>query len=127
MHGSISISGNQILIFKITSCILTGASMWIICVGAFLYSMHAFSDESGVSRSIANGSVRMGILALAVVIGLAIMFPALLLLQPFRLWRVLRAEHEALTPRQRFRGGLFVSYARHCLTPNSCSCISTDL
>jgi calcium permeable stress-gated cation channel len=48
----------------------------------------------------------MSILALSIVISLAVISPALLLLQPVRLWRVLRAERQALTPRQRFRGRL---------------------
>lgn len=46
----------------------------------------------------------MSILALSIVVNVAIIFPALLLLQPFRLWRVIRTERQAVTPRQRFRG-----------------------
>jgi calcium permeable stress-gated cation channel len=106
VHGSISISGNQLLIFKMTFFILTIASLWLITVGALLHSLHAFSVPSGISQSVANGSIYMGILALSIVIGLAIIFPALLLLQPVRLWHVLQAERQALTPRQRFRGRL---------------------
>jgi len=52
----------------------------------------------------------MSILALALVLNVAIIFPACLLLQPFRLWRVLRAEKQAVTPRQRFRGICFVFF-----------------
>ncbi len=47
---------------------------------------------------------------MAVLMTLAIIFPALLMLQPVRLWRVLKEEKAAVTPRQRFRGEfLFVS------------------
>lgn len=103
VHGSISISANQLLIFKTTFYILTIASLWLITVGALLHSMHAFSVQSGISKSIADGSIYMGVLALSIVVALTIISPGLLLLQPVRLWRVLQAERQALTPRQRFR------------------------
>lgn len=106
VHGSISISANQLLIFKTTFYILTIASLWLITVGALLHSMHAFSVQSGISKSIADGSIYMGVLALSIVVALTIISPGLLLLQPVRLWRVLQAERQALTPRQRFRGRL---------------------
>lgn len=108
LHGSISISENQLLIFKTTFFILTAASLWLVTIGALLHAIYAFSVGSGMSKSVANGSVYMGILALTIVISLAIILPALLLLQPVRLWHVLQAEHQALTPRQRFRGKLIL-------------------
>jgi hypothetical protein len=44
------------------------------------------------------------VLLLAMVLNAAIIAPGLLLLQPFQLWRVMRAQRRAVTPRQRFRG-----------------------
>jgi hypothetical protein len=105
IHGSVSISGGQLMVFKATFFILTSvAAIWLIAVGALLFALRAFTFNSQVSQSVANGSIYMSILALSIVVNVAIIFPALLLLQPIRLWRVLRAERQAVTPRQRFRG-----------------------
>ncbi|TFK41946.1 hypothetical protein BDQ12DRAFT_645286 [Crucibulum laeve] len=104
IHGSISISGNQLLTFKITFFVLAAVgTIWLVAVGALLFAFQAFSEGSGESKSIANGSIYMSILLLTIVINVAIIFPACLLLQPFRLWKVLKAERHAITPRQRFR------------------------
>ncbi|PPQ90938.1 hypothetical protein CVT25_008249 [Psilocybe cyanescens] len=104
IHGSVSISGNQLLIFKISFFILTGiGAVWLVAIGAVLFSMQAFNTDINTTKTLATGSVYMSVLALAIVINVAIILPALLMLQPIRLWRVLRAEKQALTPRQRFR------------------------
>ncbi|KAF9556409.1 hypothetical protein CPC08DRAFT_778388 [Agrocybe pediades] len=104
IHGSVSVSGNQLLIFRITFFVLTAiGAVWIIAIGAILFSMQTLNSNSGSTKSIANGSVYMAVLALAIVINIAIILPALLMLQPIRLWKVLRAEKQAVTPRQRFR------------------------
>lgn len=66
--------------------------------------MQALNTDSNTTTSVANGAVYMSILALALVLNVAIIFPACLVLQPLRLWRVIRAEKHAVTPRQRFRG-----------------------
>ncbi|KAH9486372.1 hypothetical protein JR316_0000436 [Psilocybe cubensis] len=104
IHGSVSISGNQLLVFKISFFILAAiGAVWLIAIGAILFSMQAFSTDVNTTKTIATGAIYMSVLALAIVINIAIIFPALLMLQPIRLWRVLRAEKQALTPRQRFR------------------------
>jgi hypothetical protein len=72
--------------------------------------MQALSTNSKATTSVANGAVYMSILALALVLNVAIISPACLLLQPFRLWHVIRAEGQAVTPRQRFRGICLVFY-----------------
>jgi hypothetical protein len=79
-------------------------AIWLITVGALIYTLQAFNSDSGRTETIANGALYMSILALSLVFTVAIVFPGLLLLQPIRLWRLLRAEKRALTPRQRFRG-----------------------
>lgn len=105
IHGAISISGSQLLFFKITFFVLTVVgTIWLVTIGAILFSMQALNTHTIPTETIANGSVFMSILCLALIINVAIIFPALLLLQPLRLWRVLRAEKQAVTPRQRFRG-----------------------
>ncbi|KAI5898056.1 uncharacterized protein SCHCODRAFT_080873 [Schizophyllum commune H4-8] len=104
VQGSVSISGGQLLTFKITFFALTVvAGLFLITVGALIFALHAFSEGSGVASSVANGSIYIMVLCLALIINLAIIIPGLLLLQPTRLWRVLRAEKQAVTPRQRFR------------------------
>lgn len=93
------------MVFRITFWVLTAiGTLWIVAVGALLYSMNALSMGSEETQTIANGSIYMAVLAFALVINVAIIAPALLMLQPFRLWHVVRAEKQAITPRQRFRG-----------------------
>jgi hypothetical protein len=105
VHGSVSISGNQLLIFKVTFFVLTAVgAVWLVAIGAVLFSAQAISTNTKPTISLANGAVYMSILALALIINVAIIFPACLLLQPIRLWHVIRAEKQAVTPRQRFRG-----------------------
>ena len=105
IHGSISVSGNQFFVFKITFYVLTiVVTIWLVAIGAILFSMRALSTSNGSAESIASGSIYMAVLCLAIIFNIAIIVPACLLLQPFRLWRVVRAEKQAITPRQRFRG-----------------------
>lgn len=77
-----------------------------MAIGAVLFSMQAFNTGTDPTLSLSNGAVYMSILALALIINVAIILPGCLLLQPLRLWRVIRAEKAAITPRQRFRGAL---------------------
>lgn len=46
----------------------------------------------------------MSAMALSIIVQVAIIIPGLLLLQPVRLWKLVREERQAVTPRQRFRG-----------------------
>ncbi|KAF9535881.1 hypothetical protein CPB83DRAFT_40825 [Crepidotus variabilis] len=104
IHGATSVSGSQLQIFKITFFVLSAVgTLWLVAIGALLFSMQALNTDSGATKSLANGTIYMSILALALIINVAIIFPALLLLQPLRFWRVTKAEREAVTPRQRFR------------------------
>jgi calcium permeable stress-gated cation channel len=105
VRGSITISGGQLLIFKTTFYVLTiVATLWLLTIGGLLFSLHSFSTGSGEAGSVADGSIYIMALALSVLMQLAIIVPGLLLLQPGRLWNVTRAERNAVTPRQRFRG-----------------------
>ncbi|KAJ7141880.1 hypothetical protein C8R43DRAFT_892427 [Mycena crocata] len=106
IRGAVSVSGGQLFVFQATFYILVSvAAVWLITVGALIYTLQAFNNNSpsDKSQTVANGSIYMSILALSLVLTVAIIFPGLLLLQPVRLWHVLRAEKHAITPRQRFR------------------------
>ncbi|KAL0068549.1 hypothetical protein AAF712_004264 [Marasmius tenuissimus] len=105
IRASISVSAGQLHNFKVTFFFLAIASaLWIVAVGALLFGIQAFSnDKDGAARSVADGSVYMAAIAMAVVLQVAIIFPGLLILQPIKLWRVTRQEKYAVTPRQRFR------------------------
>ncbi|KAJ7696606.1 hypothetical protein B0H17DRAFT_1053875 [Mycena rosella] len=104
IRGSVSVSGGQLFVFKAMFYILVGiGAIWLVTVGALIYTLQAFNTGSGKTETVANGSIYMSILALSLIFTVAIIFPGLLLLQPVRLWHVLRAEKHALTPRQRFR------------------------
>lgn len=107
LRGTVSVSSGQLLVFKTTFLILTAvAAVWLIAIGAILFAVQALSDGTSASQTIANGSIYMSALAMVIIINVAIIFPALLLLQPFRLLRLRRAERESVTPRQGFRGKL---------------------
>lgn len=104
IRGSVSISGGQLFVFKATFFILTAvAAIWLIAVGAVLFAVQALTSNTERTKTVANGSIYASALALTLIITVAIIFPALLLLQPFRLWHVILAERHAVTPRQRFR------------------------
>ena len=105
LRGTVSISSGQLLVFKLSFFILTViGAIWLVLVGALLFAARAFSADTVTSQTIANGSIYMSALAMILVLNVAVIFPALLILQPVRLWRLTRAEKEALTPRQGFRG-----------------------
>jgi hypothetical protein len=90
--------------FRTTFLVLTILGVvWLTAIGAVLYAIDAF-QHGGAGRTVADGSILMTVLALALIINVAIVAPGLLMLQPFRLWRVVRNERRAITPRQRFRG-----------------------
>lgn len=111
IHGSTSRSGNQVFAFRITFYILaTLVTIWLTGIGGILFALQAFSAGSNETRSIANGAVYMTVLALTIVINLTIIVPGVLMLQPLRLWNILKAERQAVTPRQRFRGKILHFY-----------------
>ncbi|KIJ21976.1 hypothetical protein PAXINDRAFT_63506 [Paxillus involutus ATCC 200175] len=101
---SVSVSAVQFLTLKIIYTLLTFAvAIWIVVVGGLLFALEAFGDGVGLMKTIATGSVYMGTFAFFIVVSAAVIVPGLLLLQPLRLWSVLRSEKDALTPRERFR------------------------
>ena len=107
LRGTVSVSSGQLLVFKITFFILTTvATIWLIAVGALLFALPVFNAGGPKSQTVANGSIYMSALAMVIVLNVAVIFPALLLLQPLRLWQVRRAEKDAVTPLQTFRGEL---------------------
>ena len=114
-NNSVSVSGSQLVMFKTVFWLFTTvAGVWLFVAGAVLFSMRALSTNSGVTESLANGTIYMSAFAMALVLNVAIIFPGLLLLQPIRLWKVIRAERAAVTPRQRFRGQLLCSQHLVC-------------
>lgn len=91
--------------FKTTFYVLMAvATVWLIAIGAILYAFSALSLSSQRPQKVADGAIYVTTLILGIALTVAVITPALLLLQPFHLMRVLRAEREAVTPRQRFRG-----------------------
>ncbi|KAI9444620.1 hypothetical protein H4582DRAFT_2108489 [Lactarius indigo] len=102
--GTISISAGQRVVIKaMFYVIVCVAVIGLVAAGALLYAFGALSRGTRVSKTVADGSIYIAILALAIVINIAIASPALLMLQPLHLRHVLRAERTARTPRQRFR------------------------
>jgi hypothetical protein len=103
--GTISVAAGQRIVIKVMFyMIVCVAVIGLITAGAILYAFGALSEGTRRSKTVADGSIYIAILLLAIVINVAITSPALLMLQPLRLRRVLNAEKAAKTPRQRFRG-----------------------
>ena len=109
MSNSVSVSGGHLVIFKAIFCILTiVATVWMFAAGSVIFAMRSFNTKVAVAASIANGAIYMSAFATMLVVTIAIVFPALLMIQPLRLWKVTRAEKGAVTPRQRFRGASYL-------------------
>ena len=77
---------------------------WLFTVGSALFAFDAFSTFAPGAPVVANGAIYMAAFAMSLILTVAVIAPALLMLQPLHLLRVLRAEVAAVTPRQRFRG-----------------------
>ncbi|KAI8990545.1 hypothetical protein BD414DRAFT_413825 [Trametes punicea] len=108
---TVSLSASRLIMFKIMFyLLLIVGGAWMFTTGAILFSIQAFSTDIGESQTVANGAIYMGAFALTLVLDVAIISPGLLLLQPIRLWRIVRAEKAAVTPRQRFRAVYPQSY-----------------
>jgi hypothetical protein len=109
--GTISVSAGQRIVIKAMFYMIVAISViGLVAAGALLYAFGALSEGTRVSETVADGSIYIAILLLAIVINVAITSPALLMLQPLRLRRILSAERVAKTPRQRFRGMVVISH-----------------
>lgn len=103
--GTISVSAGQRIVIKALFYVVVCVPViGLVTAGAILYAFNALSEGKRRSETVADGSLYIAILLLAIVINVAITSPALLMLQPLRLRQVLSAEKAAKTPRQRFRG-----------------------
>jgi hypothetical protein len=80
------------------------AGIWMIGLGAVLYSLQSLDTGSQETTTIAEGTVYAAAFALILGLNMAFIAPGLLMLQPVRLWRLWRGQWKALTPRQYFRG-----------------------
>ena len=93
------------IVFKVVFWILTFvAGVFLVLVAALLFAAPNFSAGVSTWQSVADGSIYISTLAMLICLSMAFIFPAILMLQPLRLWRLRKAEREALTPRQNFRG-----------------------
>lgn len=103
--GTISVSAGQRIVIKALFYVVVCVPViGLVTAGAILYAFNALSEGKRRSETVADGTIYIAILLLAIVINVAITSPALLMLQPLRLRQVLSAERAAKTPRQRFRG-----------------------
>jgi hypothetical protein len=108
--GTVSVSAGQRIVIKAMFYILIFIGViGLVTAGALLYAFGALSEGIRVSETVADGSIYIAILLVAIVIIVSIISPALLMLQPLQLRRVLSAEKAAKTPRQRFRGMIVIS------------------
>jgi len=111
MVATISVSAGQRIVIKAMFYMIVAISViGLVVAGALLYAFGALSQGTRRSETVADGTIYIAILLLAIVINVAIISPALLLLQPLRLRRVLSAEKAAKSPRQRFRGIVGISH-----------------
>jgi len=94
--------------FKATFAILAIIGcIWLVAVGGLIFSMDTFSTGINRSQGVSDGTIYTAILLMLIVITVAVASPGLLLLRPIKLWRMMRADRRAITPRQRFRGRFY--------------------
>ncbi|KAF8334005.1 uncharacterized protein EI90DRAFT_3050622 [Cantharellus anzutake] len=102
--GSVSNSGTRLMALKATFYIMVViAGVWLIGISSILFSINSFKNGSGETRSLSTGAIYIAAFCMCIGIYAAFIAPGLLLLQPLRLLRVLRARWKAITPRQTFR------------------------
>ncbi|KZP25372.1 hypothetical protein FIBSPDRAFT_820851 [Athelia psychrophila] len=111
MRGTVSVSAGQLIVFKVVFWILTlAAGVFLVLVGALLFAAPDFDTGVSAWQAVADGSIYISTLVMLICTSMAVIFPALLMLQPLRLLSLRRAESEALTPRQNFRAAYPRSY-----------------
>ncbi|KAK2461512.1 hypothetical protein APHAL10511_005975 [Amanita phalloides] len=103
IYGYISISAGQFFVLKFTLVSSLMVTIWLVVIGALLYSLEAFSADITEALSVADGSISTSVLMLAIITSFVIISPGLLLLQPRHVLRTTRAQRDAITPRQKFR------------------------
>jgi hypothetical protein len=104
LSTKVSISAWELASFQLIFWALTIVGfVFLTVVGSLMFAVRAFDTNTQRSATIANGSIYMTALLLALVFNVAIIAPGLLMLQPFRLWSIRRAEPHIITPRHRFR------------------------
>lgn len=80
------------------------AGAWLVGISSVLFSINAFKNDSGATHSVSRGAIYIAAFCTCLGLLSAFIAPGLLLLQPVRLFRVMRAQWRAITPRQTFRG-----------------------
>ncbi|KAG8898221.1 hypothetical protein FRB99_007589 [Tulasnella sp. 403] len=103
--GKPSVSTTRLAEFKAVFAILViVCTIWLVTLGGLLFATDAISRAQHRGASVAEGTIYIAILLMLIIVNVAIISPGLLMLQPVRLWRVLKAQRKSITPRQRFRG-----------------------
>ncbi|KDQ20481.1 hypothetical protein BOTBODRAFT_308811 [Botryobasidium botryosum FD-172 SS1] len=111
-RGSVSVSGGRLIEFKANYFIMVFiAGFWLFTLSALLFGVDAFAANLNKASTVAAGSIYIGAFLLALVLSVAIIAPGLLMLQPVRMWRLLRAQKWAITPRQKFRASYPRAYS----------------
>ena len=104
-NSAVSMSMTQLTAFRATFYLLTFvAGVWLVAVGSTIFALRAFDTSTERAKSVSQGSIYMATFLLVLIINVAIISPALLMLQPFRLWKMYWRSRRAVTPRQHFRG-----------------------
>ncbi|KAF8321602.1 hypothetical protein DL93DRAFT_2072348 [Clavulina sp. PMI_390] len=104
LSGAVSNSQTRITAFKATFVVLVAvAGIWMIGLGAVLYSLESFSAGAQETTTVAEGAIYAAAFVLILGLNMAFIAPGLLMLQPTRLLRVTIGQWKALTPRQHFR------------------------
>ncbi|KAF8527839.1 hypothetical protein BU17DRAFT_73534 [Hysterangium stoloniferum] len=102
--SSVSVSAARIKSFQAAFLLLVGVCcVWLIACGSVIFALEAFATSNSKAQIVADGAIYFAAFLLVMIINVAIIAPALILIQPLHLWRLIRRERMAVTPRQRFR------------------------
>lgn len=76
--------------------------IWLIAVSSVIFATPAFTENTPGTQLVADGSIYMTFIAFQVAL-ISLVVPPILAIRPLRLWRLLRQQRDAVTPRQMFR------------------------
>lgn len=76
---------------------------WLVICGSVIFSIESFATGLHRTQAVADGLLYFIPFLIVLTLALTVIFPALWLIQPLRLARLLKRRKFTVTPRQRFR------------------------
>ncbi|GJJ09404.1 hypothetical protein Clacol_003626 [Clathrus columnatus] len=102
--GIVSASLAYVKGFKATFIFLNATyGFWLVACGSVIFSLESFAVGVHRTQAVADGILYFASFLIVLTFALAMIYPALWIIQPMRLAQFYRRKNFTLTPRQRFR------------------------